>query len=119
MGKFTQLFNQADEIGVLCVRHAVARASSIRIIGDAEKMMVRATARYNLAQLRLLTVAGGVIDVESVQYRRGWICHECGAGRSCATLSNIPELAACAVGFGWHCAVRRLRRVGVRLFLRG
>ena len=40
---------------------------SMRMLEDAEKMMVRATARYNLAQLRLLTVAGVVVDAESVQ----------------------------------------------------
>jgi outer membrane protein TolC len=40
---------------------------SMRMLEDAEKMMVRATARYNLAQLRLLTVAGGVVDAAAVQ----------------------------------------------------
>jgi len=40
---------------------------SMRMLEDAEKMMVKATARYNLAQLRLLTVAGGVVDAETVQ----------------------------------------------------
>jgi len=40
---------------------------SMRMLEDAEKMMAKATARYNLAQLRLLTVSGGVVDAEAVQ----------------------------------------------------
>lgn len=40
---------------------------SMQMLESAEKMMVKATERYNLAQLRLLTVAGGVVDAETVQ----------------------------------------------------
>lgn len=37
---------------------------SMRMLEDTEKLMVRATARYNLAQLRLLTVSGRTIAVD-------------------------------------------------------
>ena len=40
---------------------------SMRMLEDTEKLMVRATARYNLAQLRLLTVSGRTIAVDVLQ----------------------------------------------------
>lgn len=36
---------------------------AMRLLEDAEKSMLRAAARYNLAQLRLMTVTGNVIDL--------------------------------------------------------
>jgi outer membrane protein TolC len=40
---------------------------SMRMLEDAEKMMLRTVARYNLAQLQLLTVSGNSIDSQVIR----------------------------------------------------